>query len=967
MKNVRFTLILVVFTLIGIAVPLIWFKSHPQSLRSILFREQPPVSKGITIEVFSDPVFVATSSKEKIQQAKNGQAVDEGYVISTGEEGRAQIVYPNGTVTRLDRNTTIVLNRASQSPMHVEVVIMQGQIWSRIAKLAPDQQYKTYSRKITTSVRGTSYGHTVEDAQNVDEVITTKGAVVGECFNSTEDGLITENQKKIFTCEKKEDETSVPIPESDKSQEWYIFNDVQDVALEKRFGAQRYEEKNILGIFDDKNGTITERSSRLLRNIFNRNTAETISATPTPVSTNTSSSGTGKENNVGSTTTPSPVATTAPVIEEPEAKIIAKLIVRDGASVEIYNPQTKKTTTYTGNGSTVEAQVAANSTIETKTGRAEVQFSNGTVTRMDASTKIRLNGSFDSSFQANIGLDFGRIWNRVKNLTGKDDSYKTETNTMVATVRGTAYGHEIKQEQGVMVDKIVTVEGRVFGQCKGSEKEEQVEITKNEKATFKCNDGFVDDYKNFLDNLRNLPEEEAEWILYNTSMDLPSQINDNRPPEITIATPEGGIRQELPLKLPVHAQVEDDGLPFGMPGLLWQVVTDETCLDINENEVSCVEFSHPNDTDTYVTFKKAGTYALQLTASDIVSSTTESIIMVVTGENNAPVVNAGSDQEIMLPGIAELSASVDDDNKPLATLSGGTWELLDGPIQDITFSNQEGPATNVTFLQEGIYTFRYRVFDGEKWGQDTVQVSVSADIDNKAPKVTASEDVVLTLSGNSVSASLSALIEDDGYINNTPSISWKQKKGPISCNNAIENNKKCVNFEAADQATTSATFYTDGEYELQITVHDGELQDTDSVKVIVEKEKPTPTQIPTPTPTIEVIHSPTPSLTPSPTPTINYGPKPVMKSLTRWYMQCNPIGATPCDTFLRLDGKNLKQVKDAFATSDGVNGYRPSIITRSDTSVYFVFTQIPGKRFYLLRVQFVDGSETYAPAAFGTW
>src|SRR5258708_3328247 len=57
--------------------------------------------KNPKLEILSSGVFLESAKDTKWINATDGQEIVTGTVIKTNNEGRAQIVYPSGTVTRL--------------------------------------------------------------------------------------------------------------------------------------------------------------------------------------------------------------------------------------------------------------------------------------------------------------------------------------------------------------------------------------------------------------------------------------------------------------------------------------------------------------------------------------------------------------------------------------------------------------------------------------------------------------------------------------------------------------------------------------------------------------------------------------------------------------------------------------------------------------------------------------------------
>ena len=96
-----------------------------------------------------------------------------------------------------------------------------------------------------------------------------------------------------------------------------------------------------------------------------------------------------------------------------------------------------------------------------------------------------------------------------------------------------------------------------------------------------------------------------------------------------------------------------------------------------------VTFASASEADTAASFSEAGTYVLQLSASDGALSASDEVTVTVsalTPTNQAPVVDAGPDLTVTLPGSASLDGTVSDDglpNPPGAV--SATWSRVSGP------------------------------------------------------------------------------------------------------------------------------------------------------------------------------------------------------------------------------------------------------------------------------------------------
>src|SRR5437879_1199713 len=105
--------------------------------------------------------------------------------------------------------------------------------------------------------------------------------------------------------------------------------------------------------------------------------------------------------------------------------------------------------------------------------------------------------------------------------------------------------------------------------------------------------------------------------------------------------------------------------------------------------------------------------------------------------NLAPVVNAGADQVITLPSIANLTGVAIDDGQPnppgaLTT----TWSQVSGP-GTVSFSNASALNSTATFSASGAYVLRLTVSDGVLAVSDNVAVTV-----NPAPAQLAAEEKI---------------------------------------------------------------------------------------------------------------------------------------------------------------------------------------------------------------------------------
>jgi RHS repeat-associated protein len=161
--------------------------------------------------------------------------------------------------------------------------------------------------------------------------------------------------------------------------------------------------------------------------------------------------------------------------------------------------------------------------------------------------------------------------------------------------------------------------------------------------------------------------------------------------------------------------VTDDGLPAGGTlTLLWSVVSGSAGVTIGT----------PAAVTTTATFATPGLYVLRLTASDGALGASDDVSVTVNQANAGPVVDAGPDQTITLPGTVTLTGSVTDDGLP----AGGTltlgWSTVSGP-GTVTFSNPDAASTTGTFSTSGEFVLRLTASDGQLSSSDDLTVTVS--------------------------------------------------------------------------------------------------------------------------------------------------------------------------------------------------------------------------------------------------
>ena len=185
--------------------------------------------------------------------------------------------------------------------------------------------------------------------------------------------------------------------------------------------------------------------------------------------------------------------------------------------------------------------------------------------------------------------------------------------------------------------------------------------------------------------------------------------------------------------------------------------------------------------------------------------------------NQAPVANAGSDQNITLPTSAvTLNGSGTDAD---GSITAYQWTKISGPTQ-FSIGSPSSATTVISNLAQGVYQFELMVTDNSgATNKNTVQVTVNAAA-NQSPVANAGTNQTITLPSNSVTLNGGNSKDADGSIT---SYAWSKVSGPSQ--GGITN---------AGSVSTTATNLAQGTYIFKLTVTDNNnVTGSDSVVITV--------------------------------------------------------------------------------------------------------------------------------------
>ncbi len=159
----------------------------------------------------------------------------------------------------------------------------------------------------------------------------------------------------------------------------------------------------------------------------------------------------------------------------------------------------------------------------------------------------------------------------------------------------------------------------------------------------------------------------------------------------------------------------DDGLPGGNLELEWTQVFG----------LGQASFSDAHIADPTVTVSVAGSYTLRLTARDGELQSHDEVVIVFGVTNEAPQVDAGNDQSLVLPSTAAaLQGAATDDGHPNPALTI-SWSVVTVPTGgSVVFSAPSSLATSATLSAAGEYVLRLTADDGQLSSADDLTVTL---------------------------------------------------------------------------------------------------------------------------------------------------------------------------------------------------------------------------------------------------
>jgi len=248
----------------------------------------------------------------------------------------------------------------------------------------------------------------------------------------------------------------------------------------------------------------------------------------------------------------------------------------------------------------------------------------------------------------------------------------------------------------------------------------------------------------------------------------------------------------------------------------------------NKPQGSTATLSSNSALTTNLTPDMPGTFILSLVVSDgTASSLPDEVKLTVTGTesvNQAPVANAGPDQEVFVGAqvIFDGTSSQDPEGEPL----NFSWQVLTQPENtNLVINNANTPNPNATFEVAGDYSLGLTVSDPSQSSLvDRVNVTVNARAAANQPPVADAGPDQEVFTNTQINLDGSNSGDPDG---DPLSFNWQLVEQPAEAN---------VQINAPDSIKPNISFAVVGSYQFSLTVSDAELSSqADLVQVTVKQ------------------------------------------------------------------------------------------------------------------------------------
>ncbi len=189
-------------------------------------KQENKVEQTLKLIVLSSPVFVQLPGEQNFIEVKEEAHVPVLSVVATGNTGRAELVYPNKSITRLNVNSKVQIKEFAINPQRSIVTLLQGSIWNRIAKLVGKESFQSEIGDMVATVRGTAYQMQLLP-DGTSKMMVEDGTVA--IINKDLELQVEQNKQVIYPVRASEPLLEDYYPE--RSDEWVQLNSERDAQV----------------------------------------------------------------------------------------------------------------------------------------------------------------------------------------------------------------------------------------------------------------------------------------------------------------------------------------------------------------------------------------------------------------------------------------------------------------------------------------------------------------------------------------------------------------------------------------------------------------------------------------------------------------------------------------------------------------------------------------------------------------
>src|SRR5947209_6296445 len=122
-------------------------------------KAKAPAVTLATLKPQSALVQVKAKGKKAFVAAKSGQTLKQGDEVRTDPQGKAEINYTDGSLTRLGPSTDFTITKLTnkRGGRQTQGTLSVGQTWNRAAKLSQTSSFEVKAGGTTATVEGTAF------------------------------------------------------------------------------------------------------------------------------------------------------------------------------------------------------------------------------------------------------------------------------------------------------------------------------------------------------------------------------------------------------------------------------------------------------------------------------------------------------------------------------------------------------------------------------------------------------------------------------------------------------------------------------------------------------------------------------------------------------------------------------------------------------------------------------------------